>query len=233
MCEDEIECSSDNLGIVFPVYMLGAPLIVTNFIKKLKVSKNTYTFVIANHGAKPGPGGTVLQIKNLMKAQGIELGSIFTIEMINNYTPLFGMVEDEKQWEVFNDAKEKIDTIVDTVKNKSAHKPDNIFRNIIQSMFVALNKIFVPISLKEDNKFWTDDNCSGCGLCEKLCPMDNITLTEGKPEWHNNCQQCVSCFNLCPQQAIQLGKKSQDSGRYKNPKITVDEILSSNSTKQG
>jgi len=229
MDKTEIECSSDILGIVFPVYILGVPLILVDFIKKLRVKDNTYVFVIANHGAKPGPGGTLIQIQKLMKVQNIKLGSIYNIEMINNYTPIFGIVPEEKQKEVFCKAKEKLTTIINTIKEKKTHKPQKSLLNIFRSLIVCLNENFASIVFNEDRKFWVDNNCNSCGICEKICPVKNVKLSDGKPTWLHNCQQCMACFNLCPKQAIQYGKKSENSGRYKNPEITIEEILSSNS----
>ncbi len=222
-------CTADSLGIVFPVYMLGVPLIVVDFLKKLKTAENTYTFVVANHGACPGPGGTVLQTKKLLKAQGIKLGAIFTIEMINNYTPFFGIVKDEKQKKVFDRAQEQVKIICETVNNKGIYKPGNFFGNIFSGLLSFVNQRCVPLAVREDKKFWTDEKCTGCGICVKVCPVGNVKLSGGKPVWLHNCRQCVACFSLCPEQAIQLGKKSQNSGRYKNPEVTLEDIVAANS----
>ncbi len=28
-----------------------------------------------------------------------------------------------------------------------------------------------------------DEAAAGCGLCEKVCPVDNIRLENGRPQW--------------------------------------------------
>ncbi len=52
------------------------------------------------------------------------------------------------------------------------------------------------------------NSCTGCGKCVKLCPMQNVTLKEGKAISKNQCTLCYRCVNSCPKQAITLlGKK--------------------------
>ena len=56
--------------------------------------------------------------------------------------------------------------------------------------------------------------CIGCGKCEKLCPLNNITLQNARPVWGTNCTQCMACICYCPTRAIEYGKKSAGKPRY-------------------
>ena len=56
--------------------------------------------------------------------------------------------------------------------------------------------------------------CIGCGKCEKLCPMNNITLPNDRPVWGDNCTQCMACICYCPKEAIEYGKRSVGKPRY-------------------
>lgn len=50
--------------------------------------------------------------------------------------------------------------------------------------------------------------CCGCGLCAKLCPMDNLSLVQGKAQAGDWCTMCYRCINRCPERAITLlGRK--------------------------
>ena len=52
------------------------------------------------------------------------------------------------------------------------------------------------------------DKCIGCGQCEKLCPMKNITIKNQKAVSSDQCTMCYRCINKCPKQALTLlGKK--------------------------
>jgi flavodoxin/NAD-dependent dihydropyrimidine dehydrogenase PreA subunit len=47
------------------------------------------------------------------------------------------------------------------------------------------------------------ERCSGCGLCVRVCPADNIRSSdEGRPLWHHECIGCLMCELKCPQGAI-------------------------------
>jgi flavodoxin len=52
--KESIQAEAKIVGVVFPVYMRGVPLIVKRFVKKLKDLEGRYIFAIATHGGKPG-----------------------------------------------------------------------------------------------------------------------------------------------------------------------------------
>lgn len=56
-----------------------------------------------------------------------------------------------------------------------------------------------PIFLTEHQ-----DCCIDCDICEKSCPMKNITVTEGKASGDGRCTMCYRCFSLCPKRRLQL-----------------------------
>ena len=77
----------------------------------------------------------------------------------------------------------------------------------------AVNPVFYPLFVKA-NSFTASDVCIGCGKCEKLCPLNNITLQNARPVWGTNCTQCMACICYCPTRAIEYGKKSAGKPRY-------------------
>ena len=45
--------------------------------------------------------------------------------------------------------------------------------------------------------------CTGCGVCEDVCPREAISITQGVAVIdHHICNDCGSCFSVCPQGAI-------------------------------
>jgi ferredoxin len=72
-----------------------------------------------------------------------------------------------------------------------------------------------------DEKFWVDEEaCIQCGLCARLCPVDDIVCTstgdEKKlpPRWKHDgsCTNCLACYHHCPQHAIHWGTMKR--GQY-------------------
>jgi heterodisulfide reductase subunit A len=97
-----------------------------------------------------------------------------------------------------------------------AHSPKSINETIVQS-YGAASRALIIIS---KNKYYTDapiakvdeELCSGCGVCEKICPynaIEMITKTEdGKTKRLSKvlegvCKGCGSCVSACPSGAIE------------------------------
>lgn len=79
------------------------------------------------------------------------------------------------------------------------------YRPIMLNIFQYLcEKVFIPVAGWLGKGFYADnEKCSRCGLCAKLCPLNNIHMEEGKlPQWDKKCQQCLRCVNFCPHKAI-------------------------------
>lgn len=56
--------------------------------------------------------------------------------------------------------------------------------------------------------------CSRCGICEKFCPLQIISLGTGSPTIDLRfCKGCGICANECPRKAITMTSERQsDSG---------------------
>ncbi|WRK52481.1 EFR1 family ferrodoxin [Coprobacillaceae bacterium CR2/5/TPMF4] len=52
-----------------------------------------------------------------------------------------------------------------------------------------------------------DDKCIGCGICTRVCPMDNIKVENNHAIIGDNCITCLACFHWCPKEAIYMSKE--------------------------
>ena len=210
------------IGFVFPIYAWGPPKIVLEFIEKLKLNnyQNNYIFSVATCGGSIG--NTMKVIKDHLKKNDVNLSSGFSIKMPNNYI-LMGDV-DSKEIE-----KEKLSAADGTLKNIN-----NIIEQRRKGVFIV-EKGFLPWLLTgfinpmfnkntiDTTKFYVNEDCTSCGICEKVCNCNNIKVNE-KPQWGKRCVQCLACIHYCPTKAIQYGKGTEKKGRYTNPNINIDEV---------
>ena len=75
------------LGIVFPVYHGGLPLILHKFIEKLAGLEQIYIFAVCTYGDSPGLA--IEYLADLIRLRGGELAAGFAVHMPYNYlTPV-------------------------------------------------------------------------------------------------------------------------------------------------
>ena len=213
----------DNIGIIFPVYIWGMPLVVADFLKILKPSDAKYFFAVCTYGGFPA--ATLVQTEKVLKAAGVKLSSGFGVRMPGNYVPMYGAMPEEKQKAIFAAAKEKTKKIAHAVKERNVSAPEksNFFANMIFSgLIYGFSASHMP---EMDKKFYCDEKCNSCGVCARVCPAKNIELKDGKPVWLHRCQQCMACIQWCPAEAIQHGAATKTRKRYRNPGVKLEDFM--------
>ncbi len=56
------------------------------------------------------------------------------------------------------------------------------------------------------------------------CPVNNITMVNGKSVWQHSCETCFACFQWCPQGAIR-GEIVEYEKRYHHPDVRLADML--------
>jgi ferredoxin len=79
-----------------------------------------------------------------------------------------------------------------------------------------------------DKDYTISEACTGCGICEKVCPAKNIELADNRPRFRHTCEQCVACIQFCPQKALNYKNVTQNRRRYTNPEIGWQELFERN-----
>jgi ferredoxin len=209
------------IGLVFPVYIFGLPLIVTRFIEKLQVPADAYVFAVAVHGGMPC--STLIQTARLFSKQGMTLSAGFAVMMVDNYTPISGAISAEKQKKRFEKAGHMVDKICAAIENGGEY----IYRGwpLVNWLFSGWNRRAARKIPGDDKRFLADSNCNGCGVCEQVCPVKNIKMNEHRPAWQHHCEQCFACLHWCPTKAIQYGKHTTGRTRYHHPEVNIEDII--------
>jgi len=214
---------TNKIGIVFPVYVSGMPLLVKDFIESAKFPSDAYIFTVVTFGAAAGT--SIGQLERLLTHKGLKLSAAFKMKMPGNYQVLYSPFSEKKQLECFKNEGEKITAIVDSINKNELVKFSGLAEGVMKTLGNVIYKSFKPYG--KDKNFWTDDKCNGCGTCSKVCPANNIEINEGKPQWLHKCEQCVACMQWCPQKSIQYKKVTINRGRYHHPDILVKELFHS------
>jgi Pyruvate/2-oxoacid:ferredoxin oxidoreductase delta subunit len=218
----EAESTADCVGVLFPVYMWGPPLIVARFCGKVAVKPSAYLFGVATHGGMPG--APLFVLRRLLRRRGLKLACGFGIKMPGTYTPLHGAVPEEKQRPLLAREGQRVREIAEALRARRAgiEQSGSVILNMLLSRVVY--GVCAPRIPGMDKAFWVDEKCNGCGLCARVCPVRNVEMTDGKPRWLGHCEQCMACLQWCPQEAIQAGKRTEGRRRYRHPEVNATDL---------
>lgn len=217
------EYAADSIGIVAPVYGHEVPLMVKDFMQKA-VFHTDYFYMILTYGNRHG-GAAELE-KKFCDECGIAVNYIRVIMMADNWLPGFDMNEQKR---IDKKVEENLAVILDDL---AAHK--NGISEVTDEDRIAHQQFLNRMSLMPADAWQhllrVTDDCSGCGICEKVCPSASVHMVNGKAvHIPGSCQTCLACAHACPQKAIQLTIPEVNSdARYRNEHISLQEIIQAN-----
>ncbi len=218
------DITGEIIGIVCPIYFHNMPYIVRDFIKKIK--KATYLFMV--YAGAGELGLCVHATKKLFLAHNMKLSAVFNIPLPDNST--IHVKPEEQQQDMLHNVDKKTEDIVKIVNGQGEHFDRNTLGLIETYIYPGMLYKFLYASVKKmDKDFTTDENCNGCSICRKVCPVNNITMQDKKPVWNKNnrCQVCLACYNWCPKECITHVSVNAEMKRYHNPNIAMKDIISS------
>lgn len=230
--EDNIDLSAyERIGFVIPVYYQRVPAIVKRFIEKLIFSKSQYIFSVITLA---GHYGTIFsELKYDIALRGGTLNAGFLIFMPGNYIVHYNAFPQIVQRIFFRWKSKNVNYISIAVKEKKTlfetkwawfSGPSGVLE-IIHKSPEAGDNIIASFGKNAEN-FNVNIKCTGCALCERICPVGNIKMENKQPNWGNRCEQCMACIQWCPAQAIQYGNKTENRKRYHNPEIKISDMIS-------
>lgn len=205
----------ETLGFVVPVYFMGIPMIVLDFLKQLKISlkHDTYSYLVLNCG------GTTADAEGVFN-RAYPVKAVFSIVTPDNYVPLYKIGSESDITECLDKAETEIEVVVRHINVRDVGSFDAIKKRLPRLVSFVGQKVF--IHGRKTAKFTVNENCTGCGLCAKVCPRGTIKLENSKPTWTaKRCEICYGCLHRCPAAAINYGKKTAKNGRYVNPRTRL------------
>ncbi len=192
----------------YPVQFSTVPKILRDYITDHnELWMNKKVFVIATMGLFSGDGSGSLG--RLLQSCGAKVIGGLHLKMPDSIADEKALKRPlEKNKELVKRAEQKIK---ESVKRLKAGDPtqEGIGSMYRLAGFFGQRAYFGHKTSEYSSKLKVDtDKCIGCGKCEKLCPMKNITIKDQKAVSSDRCTMCYRCINKCPGQALTLLGKS-------------------------
>jgi ferredoxin/flavodoxin len=230
--EEIIKTDAEAVGIVFPVYGSKPPKLIEKFVKKIENIGSKYIFAVCTYGMTASKSMT--RLEKTIKSSGGILSGGFAVRM--PYNGIIGVsIINYQKYQIMNlNWNNKLDKILEYITRKENGKIEKsnllkylIFSGILIKMMPLVMKLIKKL-IRNGSKSFTfisNEKCKSCGICKKVCPVNNIEMTDNKPHWLNNCTSCFACINWCPNEAIEFGSFKENLKRYHHPDITINDIV--------
>ena len=200
--------SEKALVIVSPTYCYHLPKTVTDYLESVKISAPKIYFIMT---CGAGIGGAGAYNAKIAETKNIPYGGTKAVVMPDNYIAMYEASSYDVAQSILDGIPATADEISEAIKagESFSMKKSGLSAGISKLGAKVFNGMMINTA-----KFAADDNCTGCGSCANICPMNNISIENRKPKWGDSCVHCIACMSFCPRNAIQYGKKTENRRRY-------------------
>ena len=207
------------VGFFFPIYSSDAPWPMKAAVERMSLPEGAYLYAVADCNARYGLAYDVFNgLLDHLKHRTLDYAEV--VKMPGNCHES-NAAENQQRLEL------------------ESFFTDLISRNVNHRFVGTMLNFYTEESSTEATRHkydktpfavWNlaEDRCIGCGICERVCPMANITLVDGKPVFRDRCAYCFACFHFCPQQALYKDmahfRPEDMRSQYHHPDVTLQDI---------
>lgn len=193
----------DTIVLGYPTQFSNAPFMVRDLINKnSSLWKGKKLFIITTMGMFSGDGTGCTA--RLLKKHGAEILGGMQLKMPDSVCDSKLLKKSaEKNRLIVENADKRIE---EAAKQMRQGRYPREGLSVIAHITGLLGQRlwFYSKTTGYTDKLKISDACTGCGLCSKVCPMQNIHLEGNRAIPGDRCTMCYRCISLCPQKAITL-----------------------------
>lgn len=215
-CGDVVDEIKNNNTIIlgYPTQYSNAPYMVRDFINRNSSLWNgKKLFCVATMALFSGDGAGCTA--RLLKKHGAMILGGLHIKMpdsICDIKLLKKTIEENKA--IVISADKKIEFVAQQIKQGKYPKDGLSFVSHVIGL-LGQRLWFYGKTTGFMDKLKISEKCVGCGLCASLCPMNNISILNGKAVADKKCTMCYRCISHCPKEAITLlGDEVKEQCQY-------------------
>ena len=202
--------TGERLVIVTPTYAWRIPRLVRDWLLQTELRGARQAWFVMTCGGEIGSADRYN--RELCRVKGLSCMGTAQIVMPENYIAMFGVPQADEARRIVAKAEPDIDRAIAVLREGLPFPPtrNNLYDRLMSG---PVNPLFYSCFVK-DRAFTAGPACTGCGLCVKRCPTNNISLQNGRPIWGGSCTHCMACICYCPAEDIEYGRKSRGKPRY-------------------
>lgn len=191
----------DMLGLGFPIYAWCFPSNVRRFLERLPRVTGKRAFVFST--MQSSSLGSEALAARYLKYKGFEVLSARAFLVVNNETIYYGPADPRDSWtlDMIEQMKAKAPEFVREILSGTGVIERNNPFYVFCSQLTGIGFDLLDGWLASRNFRITED-CTACGVCERICPEGNIAEALSWPGFRNRCLMCERCVNFCPMKAI-------------------------------
>ncbi len=202
----------DLLVFSYPTHGFTAPWLMIKYIFRLPQSNGVHAVLLPTRAGTrmfgltlPGMEGTAgYLIALLLWFKGYKVKGVAAVDMPSNWTAVHWGLSEENVRIIFANAAVKVTKLAAAITaGQSVYRG---FLPLCLGLLLARISLMylIIVQLVLAKLFFASNTCTGCGLCQRLCPKNSIVMVGRKPRWTYSCDSCMACMNFCPQQSIQV-----------------------------
>ena len=218
-------------GFIFPVHGFGIPRIMNKFMQALPPGTGKEAFTIVSIGNEeyripPSEGKCLGQGKNILERRGYRVVGGDAVAMPNNWIAALSAPTPERAALIIEAGEKAVREFIEKIIDGEFYMKKSHW--LSKLLGITINPLFLLYGMQYmGSLFRLDDRCNSCEICARICPVENIEMANGRPEWGKACESCFRCINLCPKESIQctvIGR-TEKRRRYKEPHLKVKELM--------
>ena len=198
--------------ICAPVIVCEMPRFMSDWLKKQEFQGSRDAYFVFTSGGYCGISGVLS--KSLMEKKGMTYHGHAEFKMPRNYvaSDAYGQNTPEEIRQRILESTAQLEGVAQSIRTGGALSARKVllWETLVT---VPFNPVWVKLKLTAKD-FHVSGSCIGCGKCETLCPLNNITMRDKKPAWGNSCTHCMACIGNCPVEAIEYANITQTKEKY-------------------